>query len=214
MEFYERIKQIRKDNKLTQEDLANKLNVSRQAVSNWENNKNLPDIEMIIGISKVFSVSLDELIFGGKDMTKIEEKLIKDGSENRRAKMYMISNIAGLVFCILGITTIILKGATVEFIDEAGILHENFFLLPLGFAFITLGIVTVLIGLASYYKKTNDKFFTLSKLGYLLTAVFTVMTLLIYSNGNRLSVVSLILAVLGVVLVVISKILSHKKKQV
>ena len=43
MDFGEQIKSIRQKEKLTQEQFAMKLNVSRQAVSNWENNKNLPD---------------------------------------------------------------------------------------------------------------------------------------------------------------------------
>ena len=62
MDFGKQIRQIRKDAKLTQEQMAAKQNVSRQAVSNWENNKNLPDLEMIITISRVFGLSLDQLM--------------------------------------------------------------------------------------------------------------------------------------------------------
>ena len=62
MDCGKQIRQIRKDAKLTQEQMAAKLNVSRQAVSNWENNKNLPDLEMIITISRVFGLSLDQLM--------------------------------------------------------------------------------------------------------------------------------------------------------
>lgn len=62
MDFGKQIRQIRKDAKLTQEQMAAKLNVSRKAVSNWENNKNLPDLEMIITISRVFGLSLDQLM--------------------------------------------------------------------------------------------------------------------------------------------------------
>ena len=62
MDFGKQIRQIRKDAKLTQEQMAAKLNVSRQVVSNWENNKNLPDLEMIITISRVFGLSLDQLM--------------------------------------------------------------------------------------------------------------------------------------------------------
>lgn len=62
MDFGKQIRQIRKDAKLTQEQMAAKLNVSRQAVSNWEKNKNLPDLEMIITISRVFGLSLDQLM--------------------------------------------------------------------------------------------------------------------------------------------------------
>lgn len=60
MDFGSQIKEIRERESLTQEQLAIKLNVSRQAISNWENNKNLPDIGMLILISDVFHVSLDE----------------------------------------------------------------------------------------------------------------------------------------------------------
>ena len=60
MEFNEQIKRLRKENNLTQEEMAKKLNVTRQAISNWENNRNLPDFEMIILIAKTFGVSLDE----------------------------------------------------------------------------------------------------------------------------------------------------------
>lgn len=62
MEFNEQIKRLRKENNLTQEEMAKKLNVTRQALSNWENNRNLPDFEMIILIAKTFGVSFDELI--------------------------------------------------------------------------------------------------------------------------------------------------------
>ena len=55
MEFNEQIKCLRKENNLTQEEMAKKLNVTRQAISNWENNRNLPDFEMIILIAKTFA---------------------------------------------------------------------------------------------------------------------------------------------------------------
>ena len=81
MDFGEQIKSIRQKEKLTQEQFAMKLNVSRQAVSNWENNKNLPDIGMLILMSDVFQISLDYLIKGENEMNNMTEKVIKDGSE-------------------------------------------------------------------------------------------------------------------------------------
>ena len=89
MDFGEQIKSIRKKENLTQEQFAIKLNVSRQAVSNWENNKNLPDIGMSILMSNVFQISLDQLIKGDNHMNNMTEKVIKDGSETGRAKYNM-----------------------------------------------------------------------------------------------------------------------------
>ena len=73
MDFGQQIKNIREKANLTQEQFAMKLNVTRQAVSNWENNKNLPDIGMLILISEVFHLSLDELIKGGSQVNNMTE---------------------------------------------------------------------------------------------------------------------------------------------
>ena len=57
MDFSEQLKTICKERGLTPEQLANELMVSRQAISNWENNKNLPDLEMVVRISKLSLVA-------------------------------------------------------------------------------------------------------------------------------------------------------------
>ena len=145
MDFGKQIKQMRLERKLTQEQLANHLGVSRQAVSNWENNKNLPDLELIIAISKLFSVSLDDLILGG--------------NETRRAKMNLISIAIGGIFLCFGISCIFLKAVSVEYIDTQGILHENFFLLPVGFLCLFCGFITFLtIGIRNIFCRIKKKF--------------------------------------------------------
>ena len=60
------IKQIRQDNNLTQKDLADKLGVTYQAVSKWENGKNVPDIATLKEISKLFNTNIDEILDGEK----------------------------------------------------------------------------------------------------------------------------------------------------
>lgn len=62
MKFSDKLQKIRKENNITQEGLADKLNVSRQAVSKWESGTAYPDTEKLIQISKIFNVSLDELV--------------------------------------------------------------------------------------------------------------------------------------------------------
>ena len=100
MDFGEQIKRIRQQENLTQEQFAERLNVSRQAVSNWENNKNLPDIGMLIRMSDVFQISLDQLIKGDSQMNNMTCKVIKDGSETRRARFNMITSIVGGVLML------------------------------------------------------------------------------------------------------------------
>lgn len=154
MDFGEQIKSIRKKENLTQEQFAIKLNVSRQAVSNWENNKNLPDIGMLILISNVFQISLDQLIKGDNHMNNMTEKVIKDGSETRRAKYNMISSAIGGVLLLIGVMLLVIKGMSVEYIDAEGIIHENFFLLPLGFLCIFCGLISfATVGIRSIIRK-------------------------------------------------------------
>lgn len=65
------IKFFREKKNITQSELADKLCVTRQAVSNWENGKTEPDIEMLNKIASVLEISIEELIYGFKRETKI-----------------------------------------------------------------------------------------------------------------------------------------------
>lgn len=65
MNFYEKLYELRKAAGMTQNDLAEKLNVSRQAVSRWEMGTAMPDVENLITISDLFGVTLDELLKDG-----------------------------------------------------------------------------------------------------------------------------------------------------
>ena len=144
MDFATQIKQLRTQENLTQEQFAQKLNITRQAVSNWENNRNLPDIEMLIIISEVFDVSIERLLLKGDKMNNMTKKIINDGNESRRAKMNLASSIIGGVLMLLGVVLLIVKSLSVEYIDELGVLHENFFLLPIGFLLLFCGVVIIL----------------------------------------------------------------------
>lgn len=75
MKFHEKLFDLRKNSKMTQADLAEKLNVSRQAVSRWEMGTAMPDIENLIAMSDLFDVTLDELL---KDQPKQVESGIEE----------------------------------------------------------------------------------------------------------------------------------------
>lgn len=152
MNFGQQIKDLRKKKSLTQEQFALKLNVTRQAVSNWENDKNLPDLELLILMSSVFSISLDQLILGGTDMNNMTEKLVKDGREGRRTQMHLTITLIGTFLMVLGLFCFFVKANSVEYIDAEGILHENFYLIPIGFLFLLVGGMTSLISAITYLR--------------------------------------------------------------
>lgn len=58
----QRLSRLRKEKNLTQEDIANKVNISSQAVSKWENDLSSPDIDTLVRLANIFDVSLDELL--------------------------------------------------------------------------------------------------------------------------------------------------------
>ena len=64
MSIGERITQLRKERNMSQGDLADALDVSRQSVSKWENNSATPDLEKLVKMSQLFEVTLDELVNG------------------------------------------------------------------------------------------------------------------------------------------------------
>lgn len=74
MTIAERIQNLRKARGISQEDLAEQIGVSRQAVSKWESEQSLPDIDKIIAVSEFFGVSTDYLLKGVENVTKQEIK--------------------------------------------------------------------------------------------------------------------------------------------
>lgn len=72
MNLGEQIKKYRTESSLSQDELAEKLYVSRQSISNWENDKTYPDIKSLLMLSEVFSVSLDKLVKGDVEIMKRE----------------------------------------------------------------------------------------------------------------------------------------------
>ena len=73
MEFNEKLQELRKRKGMTQEELAERLYVSRTAVSKWESGRGFPNIASLKAIAKCFSVSLDELL-SGEELLEIAEK--------------------------------------------------------------------------------------------------------------------------------------------
>ena len=99
MEIGRSIAKIRKENALTQENFAEKYNVTQQTISNWENGRSYPDLDTIVQISEDFDVSLDVLMKGDREMVREFSKKIK------LEKNYRIIIIAmvGILVIALGI---------------------------------------------------------------------------------------------------------------
>ncbi len=100
MEFNEKLQELRKNKGLTQEELAEKLYVSRTAVSKWESGRGYPNIESLKEISKFFSVSIDELLSGEK-LLFIAEKENKSNIKNICEKLFSVVDLLSVLLIIL-----------------------------------------------------------------------------------------------------------------
>ena len=74
MDIGNQISNIRKEHQLTQEEFGRLFHVTRQTVSNWENRKSFPDLQMLVDISNRFDISLDTLLKGDSRMIKEMDK--------------------------------------------------------------------------------------------------------------------------------------------
>ena len=90
MEFHEKLQELRKNRRMTQEELAEVLYVSRTAVSKWESGRGYPSIDSLKEISKFFSVSIDDLLSG--------EKLLSIAERENKSN---IRNICDLLFGVV-----------------------------------------------------------------------------------------------------------------
>ena len=114
MEIGKKLHQLRKLAGMTQEQLAEKLNVSRQTVSKWEGGTTLPDLESMVRIGRMFQVSLDDLLLEEESrMTEKEDKvtledLMKINLHNRNMTLLLVS---GLIFMTVGALGVIVVSA-------------------------------------------------------------------------------------------------------
>lgn len=81
MIFAEKLKTLRKEKNISQEQLAEKINVSRQAITKWESGNGIPDIENLIAISALFNESLDSLLSEEKSLISKHEFLYESRTE-------------------------------------------------------------------------------------------------------------------------------------
>ena len=78
IEIANRLLEYRKKSGLSQEELAEKLNISRQSVSKWERGEASPDTDNLIQLSKIYGITLDELINVEKPVISKEDKMVEE----------------------------------------------------------------------------------------------------------------------------------------
>ena len=115
MEFNNKLYELRKQKGFSQEELANRLNVSRQTVSKWEVGESTPDMEKLVAISDLFEISLDELVLDkAPEKEKVSEQVVKsevysdikehvlteDNKKKAKNGLKIVGIIAGIIILV------------------------------------------------------------------------------------------------------------------
>jgi transcriptional regulator with XRE-family HTH domain len=142
MQFHERLYEVRKRSGMTQNDLADRLNVSRQAVSRWEMGTAKPDFENLIAISDLFGISIDYLLKGREEEPQsvfrseagVDNPEAESNAHTLPQKLWLLVVV---VFIVLGIFLSIAAGD-----PSSGFIST--FLMMLGFG-VLIGVICLIV---------------------------------------------------------------------
>ena len=112
MEFGNRLYELRKQKGLSQEELANRLDVTRQTISKWELGDSNPDMDKLVQLGELFEISLDELVLGKVPVTsKLDELGAKvmttENKQKAKKGLKIVGIIAGTVLTIDAVSMIV-----------------------------------------------------------------------------------------------------------
>ena len=117
MQICERLKAARKNSGMTQEEVAEKIHVSRVSVSNWETGKTLPDIASLIELSDLYNITLDELVKGDPQMTEKVKNDVKVSQSKTR--VIIAASVIALIFGVAFVICKFIGGGPEEFASAA-----------------------------------------------------------------------------------------------
>ena len=154
MEIGSKLKNARNEKGITQEQAAELLGVSRQTISNWENNKSYPDIISVLKMSYSYSVSLDHLLKEGKSMKQTYQEFLEESTNTLRAKNNLSKSIILSTYFAVWIIAMVvfwtMKGSVADYIFSSVDIILRWIMLPL-----FLLALTVMIAKNNYFGRAK-----------------------------------------------------------
>ena len=166
MELSKKIKKIRNDNKLTQEQFAEKMLVSRTAVSKWENGTCYPSIDSLKYMSKTFNVSLDKLL-SNEEILEIANNENKSNISKYNSLLFSLLDIIRIIFIFLPLYSY----KTNNFIYSVLLFNSNDLGLTLKIIFTLIFITYFIIGFIELILNYKEKTPIINKISLFLDAI-------------------------------------------
>ena len=203
MNIGEKITNLRKSKRITQEQLAEQLGVTRQTISKWELDQSTPDLNYISQLSELFGVTTDYLIKGKKQEEKRENESEVVIRETQKSHITPVV-IAGIIFCAIA-ALMLFAGIVFTMESEDGIL------------FIFLGFVIFIAGLEMIFVKKFPLLtvvWTVWGLMFIPLIIFTLrMRVGFYAMNTVGGIVGIVLTIFVIVLTIVTVRARRKMKK-
>ena len=205
MEFGEKIQKLRNQNKLTQEQLAEKLYVSRTAVSKWESGKGYPNIDSLKDIAKLFNKTIDELL-SSEEIIDIAKKENTSNIKRTNNLIYGLLDIISILFIFLPLYA----QKTEEFVYSVPLMSTNDIGNIIKILYIGIFSVLSLIGTTELILQFIDNK-KIQRIVNVISLIIEALAILFFAISRQTYLTAIIFIILIIKIIVIIKNISNKK---
>ena len=205
MEFGEKIQKLRNKNKWTQEQLAEKLYVSRTAVSKWESGKGYPNIDSLKDIAKLFNKTIDELL-SSEEIIDIAKKENTSNIKRTNNLIYGLLDIISVLFIFLPLYA----QRAENFIYSVSLISTNDISNIIKVSYIVILSILSLIGIAELIMNfvDNKKF---QRIVNVISLIVETISILFFAISRQTYLTAIIVIILIIKIAIIIKNISNKK---
>ena len=204
MEFGEKIQKLRNQNKWTQEQLAEKLYVSRTAVSKWESGKGYPNIDSLKDIAKLFDKTIDELLSSDEiiDIAKNENKINIKRTNNL---IYGLLDIVSILFIFLPLYA----QKTENFVYSVPLMSTNDVSTIIKTIYIVILVILSLIGITELIMQFIDNK-KMQRIVNVISLIIETFAILFFAISRQTYLTAIIFIMLIIKIIIIIKNISNK----
>ena len=206
MEFGEKIQKLRNEKKWTQEQLAEKLYVSRTAVSKWESRKGYPNIDSLKDIAKLFNKTIDELL-SSEEIIDIAKKENTTNIKRTNNLIYGLLDIISNLFIFLPLYA----QKTESFVYSVSLMSTNDISNIIKISYIVILSILSLIGIAELILNFIDNRRT-QRIVNIISLIVESISILFFAMSRQTYLTAIIFIILIIKITVIIKNISNKKE--
>lgn len=205
MEFGEKIQKLRNQNNWTQEELAEKLYVSRTAVSKWESGKGYPNIDSLKDVAKLFNKTIDELL-SSEEIIDIAKKENVSNIKKTNNLIYGLLDMISVLFIFLPLYA----QKTESFVYSVSLTNTNDINMFIKISYIIIFSVLSLIGIVELVMNFSDNK-KIQRIVNIISLIVETFSILFFAISRQTYLTAIIFILLIIKIAITIKNISNKK---